>query len=97
MAKIISLFLFACLLAVGQCDRIGYNRLENNLGSHVRHRDSNAMAMNAYWYQLFRWMLESDNLSVDQKQQWLSKVALSRANIRPNNRLSHYKLLMGLQ
>ena len=97
MTNIISLFVFAFLLAIGQCDLIGYNRLGNNVRSHVLYRDGNTMAMKNYRYQLFLRMMESNNLSNSQKQQWLPKSARTSSNKRQNNRLSHYKRSMGLR
>ena len=48
----------ALLLAMGQCDLIGQNRLGNNVHSHLRFRNGNSMGN--YEQQIARWIVEQN-------------------------------------
>lgn len=101
MVQIPSMVMIAVVLVFGQCDLIGHNRLGNNVYGHLWNRPG--MAKGNYQFQLFRWILESNDLSVGDKKIWLQKIGL---NIRPsrnkglrrqpNNRLHEYTRSMAL-
>ena len=78
MVRITALIISSVLLVFGQCDLIGYNRLGNNVHGHLLNRP--AMAKGNHHLQLFRWILDSNDLSVGEKKIWLQKLAL---NTRP--------------
>ena len=95
MVKIISLFVVAFLLVIGQCDLIGYNRLGNNVDSHARYRPGNEMGQKNYRFQILQWIMENNNLSVADKKIWLQKLGPSTRTTRPNSRLRGYTQSMG--
>lgn len=55
MVSLIELIGSTLLLAIGQCDLIGYNRLRNNVDSHSRLR--NGISVENYEQQILHWFL----------------------------------------
>ena len=103
MAKIISLFV-GFLLGTGECDLIGYNRLGNNVHSHLRYRGGNQIPhgktarreISNEQYQIFRWMLNNEDLSTAAKLEWVPENGLNNGTKRRNSRLNQYKRFMSI-
>ena len=92
MFKIIFLVaIFA--LKFASADLIGYNRLGNNVESHVRVRSSNT---SSYKTQMIQFMLRSQILSNDKRKTILAALIKKtvKTPARRNRRLNHYKRMM---
>ena len=95
MVQITSLVMVALLLVFGQCDLIGFNRLGNNVHNHLLNGPGTANGK--YQVQLFRWILENNNLSAGDKMMWLQKLRVNARQTqvtglpaRQNNRFRKY-------
>ena len=78
-------------LKFASADLIGYNRLGNNVESHVRHRD---VSPSSYTSQLMQFVINNPALSNEKKKSMMAKLirmACQSAPVKRNQRLSHYR------
>ena len=87
MVTIIKFIALTLSLAVGYCDQISYNRLNNNVRRHVGIRGGDKID---YISQIYQWILQKDSLANNSdKQQWLQKLANNKQP-HSNKRLRTY-------
>ena len=97
MVKILrSIFAF---IFVAECDLIGYNRLGNNVGQHVRYRFDKTM--DTTQYQVLKRMISDKTLSTAEKQKWVRKLGRNkgtnkgkRTNFRANRRNAYRRTML---
>ena len=82
MVKILSK-IFAVFFVLAKSDLIGYNRLGNNIGHHVRYRAETKLDTNQY--QILQWMMANKTLTSKNKQE-LFKTLTTNSQRRPNRR-----------
>ena len=77
------------ILAVGCCDQISYNRLNNNVRRHVGIRTGDKVD---YLPQIYQWVMEQDGLPQPKKRQWLRQFIKNDSNNKKaqNKRLKSY-------
>jgi hypothetical protein len=88
------LFLIAIFaLKFASADLIGYNRLGNNVESHVRFRSTNISSIKL---QMIQFMMTNNNLTNDKRKNILAALTKNtrKNRARRSRRLNHYNKMM---
>ena len=75
--------IFVFMFAAAECDLIGYNRLGNNVGQHIRYRFGKTVETNRY--QILQWMMSDKTLSTTEKRKWFQKLNKGSNARKPTN------------